>query len=93
MLGIGRVWKAVPSRLRSHSMEFPSSLRSLCVPTASMVHTHTSRKVTGCQLSRVLPPHFHRSLLHDSKACHVAKLNNPNVTGALMVLLGKAPNS
>lgn len=55
-------------------------------------YTHTSRKVTGCQLSSVLP-HFPRSLLRDSKACHVARLNNPNVTGALMVSLGKAPNS
>lgn len=87
VLGIGWVWKAVPSRPESPSMELPSSLRSLSVPTASMVHTHTSRK-----LPSVLP-HFHGSLPPDSKACHVAKLNNPNATGALMVSLGKAPNS
>lgn len=87
VLGIRQVWKAVPRRLESRYVELPSSLRSLCVPTASMVYTHTSR-----ELSSVLP-HFHRSLPHDLKACHVAKLNNPKVTGALMVLLGKAPNS
>lgn len=41
VLGIGGEWEAVPRRQESHLVEFPSSLRSLCVPTTSMAHTHT----------------------------------------------------
>lgn len=41
VLGIRWEWKAVPSRLERLSVELPSSLRSLCVPAASMVHIYT----------------------------------------------------
>lgn len=84
MLRTGWEREAVPSRLESPSVEFPSSLGSLCANAsmaASLTHA-SSRKLTGRQPS-CMSPHLHGSLPHDSKACHAAKLSNPRMSWEL----------